>query len=160
MRRSSRAFQYFCVAGLLLCLALAALASNSRNFTGVYKILKATDQGDSVEVQLSLRVVNHSAPDVTGATISLRSSLKHSPEPTEAWEKDETPFKDVELHYNEHKRVPALEGTFTIPNEEYKQWAKGRGPNFVIDYDDASGKAHHEEIEISRMPGVAPGDAR
>jgi hypothetical protein len=140
------------VPSLLLFLALAALANNARNFTGVYKILKVTEQGDSVEVQLSLRVVNHSALDVTGATVSLRSSLKNSPEPTEAWEKNETPFKDVELHYNEHKRVPPLEGTFTVPAEEYKQWAKGRGPNFVIDYDDASGKAHHEEIEISRIP--------
>jgi hypothetical protein len=152
MRRSSRAFQYFCVPSLLLCLALAAVASNSRNFTGVYRILKVTEQGDSVEVQLSLRVVNHSAADVTGATISLRSSLKNLPEPTEAWEKNETPFKDVELHYNEHKRVPPLEGTFTVPADEYKQWGKGRGPNFVIDYNDASGKARHEEIQISRMP--------
>ena len=56
MRRSSRAFQYICVPSLLLCLALAALASNSRNFTGVYNILKVTEQGDNVEVQLSLRV--------------------------------------------------------------------------------------------------------
>jgi hypothetical protein len=152
MRRSSRAFQYFCVPGLLLCLTLVALASNSRNFTGVYKTLKVTEQGDSVEVQLSLRVVNHSAADVIGATISLRSSLKNSLEPTEAWEKNETPFKDVELHYNEHKRVPPLESTFTVPAEEYKQWAKGRGPNFVIDYNDASGKTHHEKIELSRMP--------
>ena|SRR5580700_309556 len=115
MRRSSRAFEYICVPSLLLCLALAALANNSRNFSGVYKILKVTEQGDSVEVQLSLRVVNHSAPDVTGATISLRSSLKHSPEPTEAWEKNQTPFKDVELHYNEHKRVPPLDGTSPFP---------------------------------------------
>jgi hypothetical protein len=152
MRRSSRAFQYICVPSLLICLALAAVASNSRNFTGVYKILKVTEQGDSVEVRLSLRVVNHSAPDVSGATISLRSSLKNSPEPTEAWEKNETPFKDVELHYNEHKRVAPLEGTFTVPAQEYKQWAKGRGPNFVIDYTDESGKAHHEEIEVSGRP--------
>ena len=152
MRRSSRAFQCICVPALLLCLALAAVASNSRNFTGVYKILKVTDQGDSVEVQLSLRVVNHSEADVTGATVSLRSSLKNSPAPTEAWEKNETPFKDVELHYNEHKRVAPLEGTFTVPAQEYKQWAKGRGPNFVIDYTDESGKAHHEEIEVSGRP--------
>jgi hypothetical protein len=82
------------------------------------------------------------------------------PEPTEAWEKNETPFKDVELHYNEHKRVPPLEGTFTVPADEYKQWGKGRGPNFVIDYNDASGKTHHEEIQISRMAEVASGNTR
>ena len=52
-----------------------------------------------------------------------------------------------------------LEGTFTVPAQEYKQWANGRGPNFVIDYDDASGKAHHEEIEISRMAN-APGNTQ
>jgi hypothetical protein len=153
MRRStSRAFQYFFVPGLLLCLALAVLANNSRNFSGVYRIIKATDQGDNVEVQLSLRVVNHSAPDVKGATISLRSSVKPSPGPTEAWEKEATPFTNIALNFNEHKRVPPLEGTFTVPAEVYKQWQKGRGPNFVIDYLDSSGKAHHEEIEVSRMP--------
>jgi hypothetical protein len=161
MRRStSRAFQYFYLPGLLLCLALAALANNSRNFTAVYGVIKTTDQGDNVAVQLSLRVINHSGADVKGATISLRSSSKLSPEPTAAWEKQATPFNDVALNFNEHKRVPPLQGTFTVPVEEYQRWQKGLGPNFVIVYEDASGKTHQEEIQLSRMPEVAPGNTR
>jgi len=151
-RKASRVFVYLCLPCLALCLALIAQAKNARNFAGTYRIIKATEQAESVEVRLSLQVINHSEADVTGATISLRSSLRHSPEPTEAWEKEAAPFKDVALNVNEHKRVAPLEGTFTVPAEEYKRWQKGFGPNFVIDYEDASGKARHEEIELSRMP--------
>ena len=151
-RKASRLFVYSCLPCLALCLALVAQAKNARNFAGTYRIVKATEQGENMEVRLSLQVINHSEADITGATISLRSSPTRSRMPTETWEKEAIPFKDVALNVNEHKRVAPLEGTFTIPAKEYKRWQKGFGPNFVIDYEDASGKARHEEIELSRMP--------
>ncbi len=151
-RKASRLFVYSCLPCLALCLALVVQAKNARNFAGTYRIVKATEQGENMEARLSLQVINHSETDITGATISLRSSLTRSRMPTETWEKEAIPFKDVALNVNEHKRVAPLEGTFTVPAEEYKRGQKGFGPKFVIDYEDASGKARHEEIELSRMP--------
>jgi hypothetical protein len=153
MSKASRLFVYLCLPCLALCLALGTQGKNAREFAGTYKIVKATEQGDMMEVKVSLRVVNYSEADVKGATISLRSSLtKPSATSTMPWEKEATPFKDVALNLNEHKRVAPLEGTFTVPTEEYKRWQKGFGPNFVIDFEDASGKTRHEQIELARMP--------
>src|ERR1700726_1340189 len=111
-RKASRLFVYSCLPCLALCLALVAQAKNARNFAGTYRIVKATEQGENMEVRLSLQVINHSEADITGATISLRSSLTRSRMPTETWEKEAIPFKDVALNVNEHKRVAPLEGTF------------------------------------------------
>ena len=152
MSKASRLFVYLCLPCLALCLAFVVQAKNGRDFAGTYKIVKATEQGDMMEVKVSLRVVNYSEADVKGATISLRSSPKGSVMATETWEKEATPFTGVALNVNEHKKVAPLEGTFTVPAKEYQRWQKGFGPNFVIDYEDASGKTRHEQIELARMP--------
>lgn len=150
--KSPRLLVYLCLPCLALGAAFVVQAKNGRDFAGFYRIVKATEQGDMMEVQLSLQVFNHSEADVKGATISLRSSLTRLHMPAEAWEKNALTFKDVALNVNAHRRIAPLEGTFTVPTEEYKLWEKGRGPNFVIDYEDASGKARHAQIELYRRP--------
>lgn len=153
-RRLLRPVQYFCLPCLALCLALAtqAQAKDGRNFGGDYRILQATQQGDNVELRVSLRVINFSGADVKKATISLASSLGTRPrrEPFD-WEKEQIPFKNVTLHFNEHKIVPPLVGTFTIPAGEYERWRRG-GPNFVIDYQNAAGEQRHERVALAPAP--------
>jgi hypothetical protein len=127
-------------------------AKGMREFAGFYRILQATNQDGRVEVRISLRVFNYSEADVQDATISLTSSLPHPPGAGEAWEKDQPAFQGVVLRVNERQVVPPLESTFTVPAREYQQWLKGVGPQFVIDYQDASGKPHHREIELTRRP--------
>lgn len=126
-------------------------AKNTGNFGGDYKVIKVTEQGENVAVKVSLRVINNSGADVKDATITLGSTLHQMPEPTEAWEKEQTPLKVAVLHYNEHKIVAPLVATFTIPKAEYEQWnVKGSGgPNFTIDYRDASGEQRHERIDLA-----------
>ena len=150
--RFLRSIQYFCLPCLVLCLALTVPARNTHNFGGDYRILQATEQGDNVELRISLRVINYSGADVKKATISRASSLAPFPlrEPFD-WEKEQVPFKNVTLHFNEHKVVPGLVGTFTIPALEYERWPKG-WPNFMIDYKDAAGKQRHEHIALVPAP--------
>ena len=74
--RFLRSIQYFCLPCLVLCLALTAPARNTHNFGGDYRILQVTEQGDNVELRISLRVINFSGADVQDATISLTSSAK------------------------------------------------------------------------------------
>jgi hypothetical protein len=150
--RVLRSFGYFCLPGLLLCLALAAQASGFHSFTGVFRVLKATSQDDgNVKVQVSLRVFNNSGANVSGATISLVSSLATLPDaPAFEWEKEQVPFTNVTLLFNAHlkKQPPALVGTFTIPAAEYAQWQKGAGPRFVIAYQNAAGEQQSNRIDM------------
>jgi hypothetical protein len=152
-RRLLRAVQYFCLPCLALCLALLTQAKDGRNFGGDYRILQVTEQGDNVELRMSLRVINFSGADVKDATISLTSSLvRHPPSPAFDWEKEQAPFTNVTLHFNEHQIVPPLVGTFTIPAREYARWRKGEGPNFMINYQDASGQPRRERIALAPAP--------
>jgi hypothetical protein len=161
------------VAAFLAALGAArVLAKGAREFAGFYRILQATNRGDKVEVRISLRVFNYSEADVKDATISLASFLPHAPgapgemsrpDPLfrsaphalaagESWEKAQPSFQGVALRVNEHQVVPPLEGTFIVPALEYQQWLKGAQPHFVIDYQDASGKPHHQAIELMGRP--------
>lgn len=152
--RILRSFQYFCLLGLVLSLALAAQASSAHKFSALYQILKVTAQDDdNVQVEVSLRVFNYSGANVTGATISLVSSLATGG-PEFEWEKEQVPFTDVTLPFNAHvkKLVPALKGTFTIPADEYAQWKKGAGPRFVIAYQNAAGEQQSLRIDAAPAP--------
>jgi len=153
--RVLRSFQYFCLPGLVLCLALAAQASSAHKFSAAYQILKVVQRGDNVEVQVSLRVFNYSGANVTGATISLVSSLVTIPRGAPFdWEKEEVPFTNVTLPFNPHVKTvgPALVGTFTIPADEYEQWKKGAGPRFVIAYQNAAGERQSLRIDTAPAP--------
>ncbi|MFZ0954606.1 MAG: hypothetical protein WAN17_20225 [Candidatus Sulfotelmatobacter sp.] len=137
---------------LVLCLALAAQASSAHKFSALYQILKVSEDGDNVQVKVSLGVFNHSGANVTGATISLVSSLVTPPlGPVFEWEKEEVPFTDVTLPYNAHVKtvVPPLVGTFTIPADEYAQWKKGAAPRFVIAYQDAAGEQRSFRVDMA-----------
>ena len=141
------------VAAFLAALgAVGMFAKEAREFAGFYRILEATNQDDTVEVRISLRVFNYSEADVQDATISLRSSRPNGPRAAEAWEKEQPSFQGVVLRVNERQVVPPLEGTFTVPAREYARWLKGAQPRFVIDYQDASGKPQHRAIELMRKP--------
>jgi hypothetical protein len=132
--------------------AARGLAKGAREFTGFYRILQATNQGNQVQVRISLRVFNYSEADVQDATISLESSLPHPPGAAEAWEKEEPSFQSVALRVNERQAAPPLEAAFTVPAREYQQWLKSARPQFVIDYQDASGKPQRRAIELMRRP--------
>ncbi len=150
--RILRSFRYFCLPALVLFLALTAQASSAHKFSALYQILKVTEHGDSVEVQVSLQVFNHSGANVTGATISLVSSLMTlSVGPVFEWEKEEVPFTNVTLPYNAHVKVlvPPLVGSFRIPADEYAQWQKGAGPRFVIAYQDAAGEQQSFRVDTA-----------
>lgn len=153
-RKASRWFQHLCLPCLVLCLALVAQARNKDglSFVGDYRVLQATVQGDNVEVRVSLRVINNSGVDVQNATIRLISSLMMPPgSETPAWVKEQLPFKNVTLRFNEHKIVPPLIGTFTIPAQEYAQWNKA-GASFTIAYRDASGVQRQQRITLAPTP--------
>jgi hypothetical protein len=160
MRLRSGISTYSAVALAFLVLLFASVAASlpakgAREFAGFYRILQTTNQGNKVELKLSLRVINYTGADVKGATISLKSSLPHGVgddprDPEAAWEKEQPTFTGVTLHFNEYKPVPPLEATFTIPLRDYQQWMKGAKPNFVIEFTDAAGTTRHEAIELTR----------
>jgi len=153
--RVLRSFQYFCLPALVLCLALTAQASGPHKFSAAYQILKVSERSDTVDVEVSLRVFNHSGADVTDATVSLVSCLVTPAEGLAfEWEKEAVPFTNVILPFNPHVKIlgPALVGNFRIPSDEYEQWKMGAGPRFVIAYQDAAGEAQSFRIDMAPAP--------
>jgi hypothetical protein len=143
-----------CAISVLAFQAVQAFAAkNTRNFGGDYKVIKVTEQGENVEVKLSMVVINNSGADVKDASILLRSTLHPMPEPSLEWEKEETPIKIAVLHFNEHKIVPPIVATFTIPEAEFERWSqRGTGAaSFTIDYVDASGEQRHERLDLAPL---------
>ena len=140
-----------CVISMLALEATRVFAKNLGNFGGDYKILKASPTGENIALKVSLNVINNSGADVKNVSITLASSLHPSPQPTAAWEKEETPLKAAVLHYNEHKIVNPLVGTFSIPAAEYERMNQrgSGGPNFMISYQDAAGEQHYERMDLA-----------
>jgi hypothetical protein len=156
MRSRNEISKFLAIPVAAACLAAlgaaGGFAKGARAFAGFYRIVQATNQGDMVEVRITLHVFNYSEADVQDATISLTSSLPHPLGLAEAWEKEQPSFQGVTLRVNERQVVPPLEATFVVPAREYERWLKGVGPHFVIDYQDASGKPQHRAIELMRRP--------
>jgi hypothetical protein len=149
--RSCRLSSFLCLVTGLTFLAHAQ-NRDGRSFGGNYKVLEASEQGDQMKLRVSLRVINYSGADVQHATIWLTSSLSMEPGAVQPdWVKQQLPFRNVSLNYNEHKIVAPLVGKFTIPVEEYGQWQRGV-PNFVIYYRDPAGKRRHERIALTPAP--------
>ena len=140
-----------CAISLLAFEVTRVFAKNSGNFGGDYRILKVSPQGENVAVKVFLNIINNSGADVKNVSITLASSLHFSPRPTAAWEKEETPLKAAVLHFNEHKIVNPLVGTFSIPADEYERMNQrgSGGPNFMISYQDAAGEQHYERMDLA-----------
>src|SRR5580658_9991856 len=99
MRRSSRAFQYICVPSLLLCLALAALAKDGRDFAGFYALSNISGQSDKVEFTMTVQISNYSdLGDIKIPIIALLVPGSSSPEKRE--------LRDLQ-EFNAVKMLPA-----------------------------------------------------
>ena len=153
-RKCACAMKCFWLGIAVLSMSLTALAGRGHNFSGDYKIVHSEKQGDNVQVRLSVSVINNSGADVKNVTISMVSSLlPEAPRgPLLEWEKQQTAFTSETLHYNEHKIVPRLEGTFTIPSSEYEQWHRANGPRFLVGYEDTAGRVYSESIDLAPAP--------
>jgi hypothetical protein len=149
-KKFSRRASLAIVFALLSAAAVAGPFKGARDFAGAYGIVKATPEGNNVVVRLWLRVMNYGGADVNGATISLVGRVPHPPGATEAWEKANPVFRGLVLRVNEHRVVPPLEGSFTVPAREYAQWQRGNGPQFVIEFREPSGQARREVVELTR----------
>jgi hypothetical protein len=59
----------------VLCLAVSAQASDSRRFAGFYQSEQLSEQGDLLQVKLSLQVFNYSHAEVRNAIVFLADPL-------------------------------------------------------------------------------------
>src|SRR5579863_10030020 len=66
------------------------LAKDGRDFVGNYALTSASEQGDQVELTLTLRLMNYSGADISRAVVTLRRSQPSSEQlamfaPIENW---------------------------------------------------------------------------
>ena len=153
MRRSSRAFQYICVPSLLLCLALAALAKDGRDFAGFYALSNISEQSDKVEFTMTVQISNYSdLGDIKTPIIALLVPGSSSPEKRE--------LRDLQ-EFNAVKMLPAkhdvtVSGKFVVSKMEFQSWSqRGGSPKVVVIYED-SGRILRQHVQISRRPMLPP----
>jgi len=153
MRRSSRAFQYICVPSLLLCLALAALAKDGRDFAGFYALSNISEQSDKVEFTMTVQISNYSdLGDIKTPIIALLVPGSSSPEKRE--------LRDLQ-EFNAVKMLPAKHdvtviGKFVVSKMEFQSWSqRGGSPKVVVIYED-SGRTLRQHVQISRKPMLPP----
>ena len=145
MRSSSRAFQRFCVPSLLLCLALAALAKDGRDFAGFYALGNVSEQGDKVEFTMTVQVFNYSdLGDIKAPVIALLEGGSHA---------KLGEFKAVKTMPAKHDVV--VSGKFTVSKMEFQSWSKHGSPQVVVIYED-SGRTLRQHVQLSRRPMLPP----
>jgi hypothetical protein len=153
MRSSSRAFRYFCVPSLLLCLALVALAKDGRDFAGFYALSNVSEQGDKVEFTMTVQVSNYSDfGDIKSPVIALLVPGSSSP--------DNRELRDLQ-EFNAVKLLPAkhdvtVSGKFAVSKTEFESWSKrGGSPKVVVIYED-SGRTLRQHVQLSRRSILPP----
>jgi hypothetical protein len=145
MRRSSRAFQCICVPGLLLCLALAALAKDGRDFAGFYALNNVSEQGDKVEFTMTVQVSNYSdLGDIKAPVIALLEAGSHA---------KLGEFSAVKTMPAKHDVI--VSGKFTVSKLEFQSWSKHGSPQVVVIYED-SGRTLRQHVQLSRRPMLPP----
>jgi hypothetical protein len=145
MRRSSRAFQYFCVPSLLLCLTLGALAKDGRDFAGFYALSNVSEQGDKVEFTMTVQVSNYSdLGDIKSPVIALLEGGSH------AQLGEFSALKTMPA-----KRDVVVSGKFTVSKMEFQSWSKHGSPQVVVIYED-SGRTLRQHVQLSLRPMLPP----
>jgi hypothetical protein len=145
MRRSSRVFQYVCVPSLLLCLALAVLAKDGRDFAGFYALSNVSEQGDKVEFTMTVQVSNYSdLGDIKAPVIALLEGGSHA---------KLGEFSAVKTM--PAKRGVTVSGKFTVSKMEFQSWSKHGMPQVVVIYED-SGRTLRQHVQLSRRPMLPP----
>jgi hypothetical protein len=127
--------------GLLLT-ASVGMAKDGRDFAGHYSIGGVSEQGDQVQLTLSLQLFNYSGADVKGATITLCPA---------------GPNVDVLARFAPvslwRTRTGAkLSQQVTIPRHEYDMLMEGTQPNLRIVYTDAHGQTWEKTAQLSPRP--------
>ncbi len=124
---------------LLLCAALTSLATDGRDFAGFYDVSNVTDLGDTVRVTLTVRVLNYSDADVSGATVTLQDSF--------LIDTDYGTFPGtISIPDRDSVRISA---NFTVSRAEYDSWQSGGTPRLRVDYQNNSGNAVRRTIELA-----------
>jgi hypothetical protein len=146
MRRStSRAFQYFCVPSLLLCLALAVLAKDGRDFAGYYALSNVSERGDKVEFTMTVLVFNYSdLGDINAPVIALLEAESHA---------KLGEFSAVKTIPAKHDVI--VSGKFSVSKMEFQSWSKHGSPQVVVIYED-SGRTLRQHLQLSRRPMLPP----
>jgi len=132
-----------CCAVLLLWLGcVQAFPRDGRDFAGSYRLLSAVSRGASVNVTISVKLMNYGESEVSGARLVLKENNSQS-----------SSLGAFSSTVSLAKRGQTeLRGSFEVPREQYDLWQKGATPSFVVSYKDASGRPVERRVELVRMP--------
>jgi hypothetical protein len=144
----SCAFARFITPAVLIsCLVPAIAAERGRSFAGTYQLSSVTKSEDSVQVTVTVSLRNFSGADIHGGSVILFDS---SANPSVLGK-----FSSIKLFENSH--VLKISHVFSIPNEEYVLWLKGRNPVLRFQLPETTDPAMAEAIDLQQVSTVNPG---
>jgi hypothetical protein len=133
------------VPSLLLCLVLAALAKDGRDFAGYYALSNVSEQGDKVEFTMTVQVSNYSdLGDIKSPVIALLEGGSHAKLGEFSAVKTMPANRDV-----------TVSGEFTVSKMEFQSWSKHGSPQVVVIYED-SGRTLRQHVQLSLRPMLPP----
>ena len=142
---STRAWLVCIPLAAALLATVAASASSGREFSGYFDVSGVKEQGELVQVTLSLKLFNHGDADVKSVIVALLDSspamtLRGNFQPVKVWKSQ----KFIEMSQE-----------FTVTKREFHEWMTAPAqPNLVILYQDAEGRSWQKGAQISRRPLV------
>jgi hypothetical protein len=134
---------YTCALFVTLVLtATVAFGKDGRNFGGYFNITDMTQEGDRVEVTLSLQIFNYSGEDLKQAVVTLRES-----HPTL---RVIDTFDAIPV-WRSGKSV-TLSRQVTITRHEYLRWSTKGQPNVFVAYRDGDGRQLEWTAQLTSRP--------
>lgn len=115
-----RLVRVLCLSALVLCLVQKAPAAEGRQFAAKYQLNNIVEDGNEVELTISLNLMNNSSAAVKGGVVVILNTL-----PEHAYLGDFSAIKSLP----EHGQAP-ISQTLTISAAEYARWQQGKGPIF------------------------------
>jgi hypothetical protein len=140
----------FSRAGILALSALSILftapagAKDGRDFAGHYSLTDVTEEGDQVELTLTLQLFNYSGADLKQGVVTV---LPAPPAPGVL-----AKFAPIKLWRSGNDVVVSQQ--LTIASEEYKQWSTRIQPAVFIAYNDEEGHACLRSAQLRRLPMI------
>jgi hypothetical protein len=138
-----------CASLAILLLSTIAPAKDGRDFMAYYHIHELSQVGETVQVNIQVRLFNYSEGDIKQGTVAVYDS-----QPTRIALGSFKPIKLIRT-----RREVNLIQPFTVSKSEYERWQHGASPLLFFVFKDASGHSSQRPIELilRPLPPVEPG---
>lgn len=140
--RISRVANLLVLASLLVFTIGFANATDFSYLSGSYQVLRKTDLGSQMRVQLQLHLSNHGQRDLNIQRITFWGSARHPGGKPQACSVLVHPGSSVSTTQE-----------VTMPRSEYRSWTSAKRLNLLVAVEEPGGRQATELVRLDRISG-------